>query len=337
MATYVFAGYDDDDLFFPGGSPWTGQTITFTFAANHQIEITDNDIYLVDGTDDRDDEDWNQTAVVYDESGQTETSGQIQPRQQYELWDGSNIHVMQRVYIAASNSYYYIFKDPPPELNTTYTVTSVSSPNYNYYSAFSTTGVICFARGTRIDTPDGPRPVEWLRAGQPVLTLDTGPQPIVWIGRRTVTARDLRQNPKLRPFSFGPGTLGPDLPYRTLNLSRQHRVLLSGGDLVRLTGHPEALAAAHTQAALPGVAQTCPPFGVDYYHLLLPRHALVRAEGAPVESLLPGPEALRMMAAYGDAPTAAPGPAMPVRPILANRVARRLAENRAATHDAAFM
>ncbi|MGC9420550.1 MAG: hypothetical protein ACP5EN_16425 [Rhodovulum sp.] len=80
--------------------------MTFTFAANHQIEITDADSRLEDGTDDRDDEDSSQTAVVYDELGQVETSGQIQPRQRVVLSDGTNSHVMHRVYIAASNSYY---------------------------------------------------------------------------------------------------------------------------------------------------------------------------------------------------------------------------------------
>ncbi|MGC9420549.1 MAG: Hint domain-containing protein, partial [Rhodovulum sp.] len=178
----------------------------------------------------------------------------------------------------------------------------MTTPNDTSYSAFSTTGVICFTRGTRIDTPDGPRPVESLRPGQPVFSLDAGAQPIVWIGRRTVPPGDLRRNRKLRPFTFAPATLGPGLPRRPLSLSRQQRVLLAGIDMMRLTGHPEALAAAHTQAALPGVVQSCPPFGVDYFHILLPAHALVRAEGAPVETLLPGPEALQMMAVYGDIP-----------------------------------
>ncbi|MBL9056263.1 MAG: Hint domain-containing protein, partial [Rhodobacteraceae bacterium] len=41
---------------------------------------------------------------------------------------------------------------------------------------------ICFLRGTRITTPDGPRAIEDLAEGDLVTTLDHGPQPIRWIG-----------------------------------------------------------------------------------------------------------------------------------------------------------
>ena len=134
MATYSYMGYDDDQVVFPGGSPSTGETITFTIPSDHTIEITDNDTTFVDGTDDRDDEDSSQIATVYDEFGAIETSGQVQPRQEAVLSDGTNTYVMMRVYIAAANSYYYIFEDPPPELNVEYTVTSVGTPNSTAYS-----------------------------------------------------------------------------------------------------------------------------------------------------------------------------------------------------------
>jgi|GEM_PF-4004555 len=47
---------------------------------------------------------------------------------------------------------------------------------------------VCFTRGALIATPDGPRAVETLRPLEVVCTLDAGPQPILWIGRRRVKA-----------------------------------------------------------------------------------------------------------------------------------------------------
>ncbi|MCU0816565.1 MAG: Hint domain-containing protein, partial [Cypionkella sp.] len=45
--------------------------------------------------------------------------------------------------------------------------------------AFVTLNTIaCFTLGTRIDTVDGPRPVEALVPGDLVLTRDHGPQPL---------------------------------------------------------------------------------------------------------------------------------------------------------------
>ncbi len=109
MATYTYSGYDDDQISWPGGTVSSGDTITFTQPTDHSVEITDNDTQLVDGTDDRGDEDSTQTAIVYDATGAVETSGQVQPRDEITLTDGTNIYYMTKVYIASSNSYYYIF------------------------------------------------------------------------------------------------------------------------------------------------------------------------------------------------------------------------------------
>ena len=47
-------------------------------------------------------------------------------------------------------------------------------------------GVICFTPGTRISTADGSCPVEDLRQGDRVMTRDSGPQEIQWIGRKRI-------------------------------------------------------------------------------------------------------------------------------------------------------
>jgi hypothetical protein len=152
--------------------------------ADHMVRITDNDSWLGDGTDDRDDKDSNQIVEVFDENGVLEASGQVQPRDEITLSDGTNTFRMTEIYIASSNSYYYIFQEPAPSLNTAYTGTNVSSPNSTNYSSFSSIGVTCFAQNTMIRTSHGARRIENLEQDDIVMTLDAAPQPVVWLGTR---------------------------------------------------------------------------------------------------------------------------------------------------------
>ncbi|OIP87782.1 MAG: hypothetical protein AUK37_00870, partial [Rhodobacterales bacterium CG2_30_65_12] len=83
---------------------------------------------------------------------------------------------------------------------------------------------VCFAPGTRIATALGPRRIDKLKVGDYVITLDDGPQPIRWIGKRRL--RFDVPGPD-QPVRIAPGALGPGLPRRALLLSPNHRVLLS--------------------------------------------------------------------------------------------------------------
>ncbi|MGB0968786.1 MAG: Hint domain-containing protein, partial [Halocynthiibacter sp.] len=53
-------------------------------------------------------------------------------------------------------------------------------------SASSYTGYLCIAEGSEILTQRGPVPIELLRKGDLVMTLDSGMQPLLWIGRKGV-------------------------------------------------------------------------------------------------------------------------------------------------------
>ena len=77
------------------------------------------------------------------------------------------------------------------------------------------TGVVCFVRGTAIMTAEGERMIEELEAGDLILTLDHGYQPIRWIGSTTVEAKG-----KLAPIVFEAGAMGNA---RRLKVSPQHR------------------------------------------------------------------------------------------------------------------
>ncbi|PWK62747.1 Hint domain-containing protein [Roseicyclus mahoneyensis] len=205
--------------------------------------------------------------------------------------------------------------------------------NLDFVDAY---GAYCFCSGTMIETARGPVAVEDLRVGDLVVTLDHGPQPLRWIGRRDVTLAGIIAQPDLRPFRLAAGALGPGLPQRDLWLSPQHRVLVRSRIAERMTGSPEVLVAAKHLCALPGIAQSLRFAPVRYLHLRLDRHELVRAEGAWAETLLVGRQALRALdpAARRELRQLFPGlstetPAHAARAVLPGRIARRLAQRHA--------
>ena len=157
-------------------------------------------------------------------------------------------------------------------------------------------GAVCFARGTLISTPSGRVPIETLSVGDTVETLD-GKAEIRWIGSRKYNAASLIQNQKLRPIRISAGALGNGLPERDLLVSRQHRMLASSKIVSRVCGASEALISAIRLTELPGIFIEERIQDVEYFHLLFDRHDIVFAEGAPSESLLTGPEAMKTLPA----------------------------------------
>ncbi len=138
-------------------------------------------------------------------------------------------------------------------------------------------GVPCFVSGTRILTPLGARLVEVIAVGDLVVTAQGQAVPVLWHGRRNLKAADLFSNPQHRPIRLRAGSYGCQ---RDLLLSAQHGVRVTGldGDCLVRAGH---LIGKGARLAL-GLREVC------YHHLLLPAHAIILAEGAPVESFYPG-------------------------------------------------
>ena len=148
-------------------------------------------------------------------------------------------------------------------------------------AAFGT--FVCFAKGTLIETPTGPQFIETLKIGDTVNTLDDGPQPIRWIGHRSVPGGD-----KNAPVVIAAGALGN---IRTLTVSQNHRMLVTGATAELLFGQSEILVAAK-HLVNGATIRIVPRSQVTYYHLLCDAHQIVFAEGCPTETLLPGAEAL---------------------------------------------
>ena len=154
--------------------------------------------------------------------------------------------------------------------------------------------VQCFAEGTRIATADGPVRVEALRVGDRVVLADgwTGragagsgaridgaarpreSAPIVWLGHRAVNCRAHPKPETVWPVRVAAGAFGAGVPARDLYLSPDHAVFVNGVLVpVRLLLDGTRIARARRDH-------------VRYFHVELPRHAVILAEGLTVESYL---------------------------------------------------
>lgn len=138
---------------------------------------------------------------------------------------------------------------------------------------------VCFAAGTLIDTETGPVAVEALSAGDRVMTLDDGAQPVIWAGRRDCVG--FRAD---TPVTFAAGVLGNAQP---LVVSQNHRILIRAPRSQLYFGSNEVLAPAKAFFGMDGVQLTPKPF-VTYVHMLLAKHHIVRANGAYCETLFLG-------------------------------------------------
>ncbi|MGI9389151.1 MAG: Hint domain-containing protein [Boseongicola sp.] len=141
--------------------------------------------------------------------------------------------------------------------------------------------VPCFVAGTMIRTDRGDVPVDRLRIGDLVLTIDDGLQPIRWIGRRTLPAEG-----SMAPVRILRGTFGN---HQTLTVSPLHRILVRNVHAELLFGSSEVLIAARDLIDGRNVSQIEGGF-VQYFHLLFDRHQVVWSEGLETESFLPGPQ-----------------------------------------------
>ncbi len=159
----------------------------------------------------------------------------------------------------------------PLQPGTSYVKTGGSNDGTSNYNTF----VACFGPGTLIETPDGARAIEQVKAGDSVWTRQNGPQPVRWIGSTEVDGVGA-----FAPVFFAPGVIGND---QELVVSQQHRMFLQSAAAEMLFGAAEVLVAAKHLCGLPGVSLRSQP-RIRYTHLMFDRHQVVRANGALTES-----------------------------------------------------
>jgi hypothetical protein len=151
----------------------------------------------------------------------------------------------------------------------------VGSPVTDTTTSVVTTAVIpCFAAGTRIATARGAVPVERLREGDMLLTIAGKHRPIQWIGKRTIDCNRHIAPDRVKPIRIAPHAFGENRPGRALLLSPDHSVFVE--DVLIPVKH---LVNGTTVTQID--VRT-----VTYYHVELPSHDVVLAEGLPAETYL---------------------------------------------------
>ena len=190
-----------------------------------------------------------------------------------------------------------------------------TTPDFTLVTSGGVTELVpCFATGTRIATLRGEVAVEDLVVGDLVPTvLWQRAEPIIWIGQREVNCARHPQPQKVHPVRIAAGAFGPGQPHSDLFLSPDHAVYVG-----------EVLIPAKCLINGSTIVQV-PMDHITYYHIELPQHDVVLAQGLPAESYLdmkdrsnyanaPGPVSLypdfatRMWEAFGCAPLIVTGP-----------------------------
>ena len=205
-------------------------------------------------------------------------------------------------------------------------------------SASAQGGVICFTPGTRISTADGTCAVEDLREGDSIMTRDSGPQEILWMGRKHMTGARMFVMPELRPIRFRPGALGIDRPDQELLVSPEHRMLIRGRVAQDLFNTPEVLVPARDLVNGRTIFVDYDVRQVEYIHLMLPQHQVIWANGVETESFHPASAALSALSDQDRNRLLQQFPGMDINPHTYGNFARRnLSQSEAAIlmHEAA--
>ncbi|APX11130.1 Hint domain-containing protein [Tateyamaria omphalii] len=156
---------------------------------------------------------------------------------------------------------------------------------------FDNTNVACFTKGALIETTEGSVPVDGLRRGMRLRTWDNGDRPVRAVLRRSVDAMGT-----LAPVHISAGALGNA---RDLLVSPAHRMLIADWRAQMLFGADEVLVGA-VNLVRGDLIYRAPRPRITYYHILMDRHEVIYAEGAPTESFHLTREAVEA-AEYGDA------------------------------------
>lgn len=153
-----------------------------------------------------------------------------------------------------------------------------------FESAFS-----AFARGTLIGTPAGQIAIEDLSPGTVISTRE-GPAPVRWIGRILLPPANLRQDGGAECYRVSADAFGQARPAHDVVLGSAARVAHRSGRLVGSRIGSEVLVPVGDFADGVMVTQITPVSAVACFHLALDRHAVIEANGMPLESFHPGRE-----------------------------------------------
>ena len=201
--------------------------------------------------------------------------------------DGRATWTVTRVALEAGRPLLMFVGEIPPREVDLWVVSLQSAPQVTPADAPGPGGIICFTPGALIDTPEGRKRVESLIEGDRIETADDGPQEIQWIGTRRISGARMVAMPELRPVRLLSGALGDGVPDPGLLVSPDHRILVTGDRARALFNTEEVLVTAKDLVDGERIGFDFTVKAVRYIHLLLPRHAVVFANGVRSESFHP--------------------------------------------------
>ena len=294
MADYTFYTYATDALTFDGRA--------FTLASGYdwqtdrnKIEYSDDDgTFNGDENNDNIGDDSNQIGTAYDDQGNVIQSGTVyvQAFAEIEAPDG-NLIWLDRIEVDGVHVGYVPTEPLQPGVSYTYFGGGNVGPtaqnggdNQHQHSFYTSNSVPCLAVGTQVLTPSGWTPVEAIRPGDYVETLDNGPTKIVWGYCETQDLAQVAETSK--PIEIKAGALGAGRPRVTLVISPQHRVLIGHAKQAAHLSKAECFVPAKALVGLPGIRAMSGKRRVDWVHLACAGHEIMIAECAYVDTLLLG-------------------------------------------------
>ena len=215
--------------------------------------------------------------------------------------DGTSFTSQFAVVQDTAGNTFMLVLDSQPELVSdgidSVTFTSIAGSNYSgvTQNAADNLDFVCFAPGTKLATPTGEIRADRLRTGDLLTTLDNGPQPILWIGKRRLHFG--KEAHPARPIRIRKNRFGLGLPSRDTLLSPNHRLLVTTSPSNALHDPLSALAPAKALTGLEGIRALPGKREITYFTFLLPRHEVVIANGIASESLYPGRESFAHLSA----------------------------------------
>lgn len=139
----------------------------------------------------------------------------------------------------------------------------------------------CYCKGTLIETEFGMVAIEDLQLNDNVVTVD-GQKPVVWIGHSTIDCERQEHQDKAYPIQIMKDAFGAGMPQRDLYVSPDHSIYIEN-----------VMIPAYCLLNGITIKQDQREKLVTYYHVELPSHSAIYAEGLPAESYLETSEANR--------------------------------------------
>ncbi len=267
---------------------WIGETFTFNGGASTLLHIDDDDGFFEDAYV----ETGGAQTLAQDVTinGTTYLAGSV-VENEFAMLDGAGNEIwVVRIDGVNVGFAYPAGNDPVPGETFTGAVGRDGNPldsGDGVGSAEPYNAIVCYTAGALIETPDGPRPVEDLKVGDLVSTIDSGPAPIRWVSRRKVSFRNGLEDAK--PVEIKAGAFAPGLPEIDMIVSPQHRFVFHDCAEPKSDG---VFVAAKSLTRLPGVRVMRGKKSVEYIHFALARHEVVLACGLLSESCYIGPTML---------------------------------------------